>query len=131
MKKLLIIAAAAMTVGSAAMAESYQCNRVSLSSHGFVDRAAAESWFPKNLWLNTNGYKAQSNYGTAFQEDGRWILFRTGNNVVRMELRGNTIYVSLGSKSGFKQTAPSKYQCSTRSTRDYNTTKPRDRYNIN
>ena len=101
----------------------YECERILLVADGFVDRVAADSWFPKETWLvyRPDGSFSASMYGTSAKRTKNDIKFgrsTTRNSggetiVIRHENRDrqkSKISISI-SWPGYKPTMPTTYKC--------------------
>ncbi|KMW57483.1 hypothetical protein AIOL_002448 [Candidatus Rhodobacter oscarellae] len=72
--RLLLSAALLALTATPILAENFRCVRTSLSSNGFVNAQAAESWFPKVIEFRVNGDDVVSNYygsGSVQRKGGR------------------------------------------------------------
>ena len=114
--KTLLATLALVAAGTAASANTlYECERQSLPVHAFVDKAAAESWYPENIWfvIDAQDDWAAGTYGddTAIAND--WIHFGEVRVQFGKKRNHDKIWVSPVPKPGYKTAAPATYTCKT------------------
>ena len=72
MIKTIAMTLAFCVVASAASAEMLRCKRSSISSNGFKNAEAADSWFPKSFAIRIDGDEAVSDvYGLGTVEESK------------------------------------------------------------
>jgi len=113
-----LLGAALLTIGLTQVALSapviYQ--RTSLSPTGFSTRAAAESWYPQEIWFDINGSEARGTYGEATMEpEGtRQILtFEAQNTYVKIRFFPDQMRASvwLVGSPRYSMVVPAGYRC--------------------
>ena len=117
------VKAPAAVVTSAKSNLAYECNRLLLVPDGFTDRAAAESWYPKETWLvyRPDGSYSASLYGTSAKRTKNDIKF--GRSTTR-NAGGETIVIRHENQDlkksrleiritwpGYKPNMPTVYSC--------------------
>lgn len=95
---------------------NYDCNRTSLATSGFQNKAAAESWFPKNVVISLQNGESYlfdiKSYKVKYYERKAIAQFRYSGERLKFELKPKaTSYLYLMPKDGFQQTAGSGYKC--------------------
>ena len=114
--KTLLATLALVAAGTAASANTlYGCERQTLPILGFTNKAAAESWYPENIWfvIDAQDEWADGTYGDDTGIYTNWIHF----GEVRVELgtkrNKNKVWVSPVPKPGYKTAAAASYECTT------------------
>ena len=93
MIKTALTAAAFSLLASAASAELLTCKTTQVSKSGFVNLAAAQSWFPEEFKIRISGEEAVSDFygqGTAKIKSGRtyitFVLASSKNTKTKVKL---------------------------------------------
>ena len=100
----------------------YECNREYLSTNGFTNRMAADSWFPKEQWV----IFAENKAGTIYGEQKDWPESQKKHGIVNVTAQGQFIRIQIKEPSisnsktimtvsmhspGYKRTNPTRYTC--------------------
>ena len=90
------------------------CTRYSLDHSGFVDIAAAASWYPENLNIPDKNF--QEIEGQKSVRSTRFVSYRAGNDrfereVVYQLLPSRKLLASLRKIGGFKLPGDARYNC--------------------
>ena len=102
----------------------FDCDRTSLPTIGFKTRAAAESWYPAEIWIVIAADKSwmASRYGTK-KERSQWDQKNNHLNIPKQELtvkingsalsdqKESTIWVNLIVTGNFQQLGGASYKC--------------------
>ena len=133
--KQLLAAITMVLVGTTVSANTlYECNREYLSTNGFTNRMAADSWFPKEQWI----VFAENKAGTIYGEQKDWPESQKKHGIVNVTAQGQFIRIQVKEPSisnsktimtvsmhspGYKRTNPTRYTCTSRETSRYPTYK--------
>ena len=135
--KTLIASTAIALAGLTTVASAitlYECERNYLSTNGFTNRAAADSWFPKEQWVVFAKDKAGTIYGEqtdwpASQKKHGVVNVTSGGNFIRLQVKepsisnAETIMTVALHSPGYKTPNPTRYTCTSRETNWYPTYK--------
>ena len=101
----------------------FDCSRLSFSPNGFTTRAAAESWFPKEIYIVIDGEQKwmATSYGLdrdRSKNERKFNIARHRNGIHTLVVKGKTLSKNAAGNvsvqlqtQGYKSSFPAQYSC--------------------
>ena len=108
-----------------AFGENQSCERISIDTSGFSTPNVAESWYPKNLFINTNYNRKLANFSgittdlviRADKKRMKAIFIMSSSSGQQMYMKffflpNGEVHANLMTPGGFKEIGGAVYKCS-------------------
>lgn len=103
---------ALIAISGTANAQSMKCERYQVDNNAFTSTAAADSWFPKTRWINTNDFDSVPRSTRKVMKHSGYNNQHASDIYLKSTLFSNgKMIVEFAAKSGYKQPSPARYRC--------------------
>ena len=101
-----------MSVGIISQANALTCERYSIDTKGFKDRGSAESWYPKELYLEDENFKPKPNSKQMIYRR-ETVMEGSGASVVQMYylLTNAKLISAVQARAGYRNPGEARYKC--------------------